>query len=125
MRAVELRGVGKRAYGVWLDDRLGGYVDFDPDLDDGIEADDVNVSYCVHPWARGRSVAVEAVALVCDVLRRERIGSRVAIRVDPENLASVRVAEKAGFRLVRTFTSGTDMHTDGTPVTLSLYVLDL
>lgn len=112
-------------YGVWVDDRLGGYVDFDPDLDDGLEADEVNVSYCVHPWARGRGVAEEAVRLVCDVLRRDRIGSRAAIRADPENAASVRVAEKAGFRFAGTFVSGTDRHPDGTPATLSLHLLDL
>jgi len=118
-------GIGKRGYGVWVDDRLGGYVDFDPDLDDGLEADEVNVSYCVHPWARGRGVAEEAVRLVCDVLRRDRIGSRAAIRADPENAASVRVAEKAGFRFAGTFVSGTDRHPDGTPATLSLHLLDL
>ncbi len=118
-------GVGKRGYGVWVDGRLGGYVDFDPDLRDGIRRDDVNISYCVHPWARGRGVAVDAVRLVCAVLRSDEIGSRVAIRADPENAASRRVAEKAGFRHVRDFVSGTDRHPDGTPVTLSLFLLDL
>ena len=90
-------GIGKRGFGVWVDGRLGGYVDFDPYLDDGRSPDEVNLSYCVHPWARGRGVAVEAVRLTCDVLRRDRIGSRAAIRVGPDNAASIRVAEKAGF----------------------------
>ena len=118
-------GIGKRGYGVWVDGRLGGYVDFDPDLDDGLEADEVNLSYCVHPWARGRGVAGEAVGLVSAVLRRDGIGRRAAIRSDPDNPASERVAEKAGFRFVREFVSGTDRHPDGSPATLRLYVLDL
>ena len=63
--------------------------------------------------------------MICDVLRTNQIGTRAAIRVDPENTASVRVAEKGGFRYVRDFASTTDTHADGTPATLSLYVLDL
>ena len=118
-------GVGKRGWGVWVDGRLGGYVDVDPDLEDGLLPEDVNISYCVHPWARGRGVAGEAVELACDVLRREDIGTRAAIRADPDNAASIRVAEKAGFRFVEQFVSATDTHADGTPATLSLYVLDL
>ena len=116
---------GKRGYGVWTSGRLCGYVDFDPDLEDGIGPDDVNLSYCVHPWARGRGVAVEAVRLVCDLLRAEGIGSRGAIRVDPGNVSSVRVAEKAGFRYVHDFVSDGDTQADGTPRTFALYLLDL
>lgn len=118
-------GRGKRGFGVWLDGRLAGYVDFDPDNDDGLEPDDINLSYSVHPWARGRGVAVDAVRATCDVLRRNDIGARAAIRVEPENTASVRVAERCGFRYVRDFPSTTDRHDDGSPVTMSLYLLDL
>lgn len=116
---------GKRGFGVWLDGRLAGYVDFDPDNADGLEPGDVNISYGVHPWARGRGVAVEAVNLICEHIRQAGVGHRAAIRVEPENTASVRVAEKSGFRFVHSFTSTTDTHTDGAPVTFSLYVLDL
>jgi hypothetical protein len=49
----------------------------DPDNDDGLEPEDVNISYAVHPWA------------------------------------------------VRDFPSTTDTRADGSPATLSLYVLDL
>jgi RimJ/RimL family protein N-acetyltransferase len=118
-------GTGKRGLGVWACGRLCGYIDYDPDTSDGIEAEDVNISYAVHPWARGQGVAVETVRLVCDVIRTKQIGTRVAIRVEPANKASVRVAEKSGFRYVRDFTSATDTHADGTPMTMSLYVLDL
>ncbi|MFF1817318.1 GNAT family N-acetyltransferase [Kribbella sp. NPDC058245] len=118
-------GVGKRGFGVWMDGRLCGYVDYTPDLDDGIEPDDVALAYAVHPWARGQGVAVEAVRLICDVLRAEGIGTRAAIRVEPENVGSVRVAQKAGFRYVRDYPSNRDTHPDGTPTTFSLYLLDL
>jgi RimJ/RimL family protein N-acetyltransferase len=118
-------GVGKRALGMWLSGRMCDYIDFNPDLDDGLEPDEVKVSYAVHPWARGRGVAVEAVGLVCDVLRRDGIGSRAAILVEPENTRSVRVAQKAGFSYVRDFPSNQNTHPDGSPITLSLYLLDL
>jgi len=118
-------GVGKRGLGVWMDGRLCGYVDYDPDNADGIGSRDVSISYAVHPWARGQGVAPEAVRMVCEVMRKDQIGTRVAIRVEPENSASVRVAEKSGFRYVRDFPSTTDTHADGTPTTLSLYLLDL
>jgi RimJ/RimL family protein N-acetyltransferase len=116
---------GKRGFGVWLDGHLAGYVDCDPDVGDGLEAGVVNVSYAVHPWARGRGVAVEAVRLICAFVGANQIGKRAAIRVEPENEASVRVALKCGFSYVRDFVSTTDTHDDGTPVTLSLYLLDL
>jgi RimJ/RimL family protein N-acetyltransferase len=115
-------GQGKRGFGVWLDGRLAGYVDCDPDNGDGLEAGDVSLSYAVHPWARGRGVAVEAVRLVCEFVRMNHIGTRAAIRVDPENKPSVRVAQKCAFTYVHDFASTTDNHKDGTPVTVSLYV---
>lgn len=118
-------GVGRRAFGMWMSGRLCGYIDYNPDLDGGIEPDDVSLSYCVHPWARGKGAAGEAVRMVCDVLRRDGIGSRAAILVEPENTRSVRVAQKAGFVYVRDFLSSRDRQPDGTPKTFSLYVLDL
>lgn len=119
------QGEGKRGFGVWLDGTLAGYVDCDPQVGDGLDVGDVNVSYAVHPWARGRGVAVEAVRLICDVIAEQGIGSAAAIRVHPENRASVRVAEKAGFRFVREFTSSTDTLPDGTPAMLHLFRREL
>lgn len=118
-------GRGKRAFGVWLGDRLAGYVDYDPDLSDGLEPGDVNISYAVHPWARGRGVAAEAVRLLCDELTAQGVGTRAAIRVEPENLASVRVAEKCGFSRLPDFTSATDTNPDGTPARMRRYVCSL
>jgi RimJ/RimL family protein N-acetyltransferase len=116
---------GKRGFGVWLDGQLAGYVDCDPDMTDGLEPADVNLSYAVHPWARGRGVATSAVRLMCDFVRSNAIGTRAAIRVEPANQASIRVAEKCAFRYVRDFVSATDTHHDGTPARLRLYLLDL
>ena len=118
-------GRGARGFGVCLDGRLAGYVEGNPDVRDGLEPGDVNISYAVHPWARGQGVAVEAVRLMCACLQEHRLGTRAAIRVEPGNVASVRVAAKCGFVHVRDFVSGTDKHPDGSPVTLSLYVRDL
>jgi RimJ/RimL family protein N-acetyltransferase len=57
------------------------------------------VGYAVSPAARGRGVASRTVALLTrwgfDVLELERI----ELRIDPANGASVRVAERAGYRL--------------------------
>jgi RimJ/RimL family protein N-acetyltransferase len=121
----EAAGAGKRGYGVWLGDLLAGYVDVDPELGGDLGPGEVNLSYAVHPWARGRGVAVAAVLLICDRLREQAIGQRAVIRVEPENVASVRVAEKAGFHLEREIASATDVHADGSPKTLRVYLLDL
>lgn len=118
-------GQGKRGFGVWVDSRLAGSVEFDPDTSDGIRPEDVNVTYAVHPWARGQGVAVQAVHLLCAYLQRNQIGERAAIRVDPANIASVNLAIKAGFHYVRNFKSDSDRHEDGSAATLALYVLDL
>lgn len=114
-------GRGKRGFGVWLDERLAGYVDGSPDGGDGLDPGDVNISYAVHPWARGRGVAVEAVRLMCAYIGEHRIGTRAVIRVDPANHASVRVAEKSGFLQVGDF-AGEERRPDGTPVAMRRYV---
>ncbi|RNI19513.1 GNAT family N-acetyltransferase [Flexivirga caeni] len=125
LAANAARGEGKRGFGIVVDGRLGGYVDCDPAVDDGLDAGEVNVSYAVHPWARRHGVATRAVTLMCDYLRAEGIGTRAALRIEPENVASLGVADRTGFRFVREFTSATDTHPDGTPVTFRLYLRDL
>lgn len=119
------RGAGKRGFGVWLDGRLAGYVDFDPDLADLPEPGDVNISYAVHPWARRRSLATAAVLLLCDRLSADGVGTRAVIRTEPGNVASVGVAERCGFRLHGEVLSATDRHSDGTPVRYAVYTRPL
>ncbi|NHN57432.1 GNAT family N-acetyltransferase [Calidifontibacter sp. DB0510] len=123
-RDLRKSGGPKRGFGVWLDDRLAGYVDCDPSNTDGLAPEEVHLTYAVHPWARGRGVAVEAVRLISEVVRRECLGERVALRIDPDNAASQRVAQRAGFSHVRDFVSSTDSHPDGTPATLQLWLRD-
>jgi RimJ/RimL family protein N-acetyltransferase len=122
LAANALAGRGVRGFGICLDDRLAGYADCNPDLGDGLDLGDVNISYAVHPWARGRGAAPEAVKLICAFISDNNLGTRAALRIEPENHASVRVAEKTGFVFVREFTSTTDKSPDGTPTTLRLYV---
>ncbi|MEA4945212.1 MAG: GNAT family N-acetyltransferase [Propionicimonas sp.] len=118
-------GRGKRGFGVWRDGRLAGYIDFDPDGGNGLEPGDVNLAYAVHPWARNAGLATAAVLALCDRLRAEGTGRRAMICVEAENTASVRVAEKCGFRRAGSLTSATDTHGDGSPVVLDRYLRDL
>ena len=60
-------------------------------------AGSVEVSYAVAPAARGFGVAAEAVDALAIALLIEYGFERVEVRVAPGNVASRRVAEKAGF----------------------------
>lgn len=119
------RGGGKRGFAVWLDERLAGYIDFDTETDDALAVGAVNIAYAVHPWARRRAVATTAVRLVCDYIADKNIGNRAIIRADPQNIASLRVAERCGFRLITEMTSTTDRHPDGSAAVYAIYALDL
>lgn len=56
------------------------------------------VGYWLRPEARGRGTATEAVRLVSGWAFAELGVGRLSLITDPENLASQRVAERAGFR---------------------------
>ncbi|MCR2784591.1 MULTISPECIES: GNAT family N-acetyltransferase [unclassified Microbacterium] len=118
------RATGKRGFGVWLEGKLAGYIDFDPGADDLPAAGDVNISYAIHPWARQRGVATSAVLLLCDYLAGMNIGKRAIIRAQPLNTASVRVAERSGFRFLAEISSTHDYHPDGSAVIYATYALD-
>lgn len=119
------QGVGKRAFGVWMDGRLAGYVDFDPMLQDLPTVGDVNIAYSVHPWARRQGVATVAVGLICDHIGRQRIGTRAIARIEAENFASIRVVELNGFEFLGEFQSVDDQNDDGSPVVYATYSKDL
>jgi len=127
LAANAAHGVGKRGFGVWLDDELAGYVDFDPDDPDLPEPGDVNIAYAVHPWARRRSMATDAVLLVCAQLRQDGIGKRAIIRTHPLNRASIGVARACGFRPVSAPFSGQDhvSETDDASADYVVFALDL
>lgn len=71
-------------------------MDANPHIFTGFRPGDLNIASAVHPWARGTGVAVAAVELICEFIRKHRLGRRAAIQVEPENTASVQVAQKAG-----------------------------
>ena len=56
------------------------------------------LGYLVAPDARGRELAAAAVRLASDWAFAHLGLARLEILVDPDNAASIRVAEKAGFR---------------------------
>jgi RimJ/RimL family protein N-acetyltransferase len=119
------RGTGKRGFAIWLDNKLAGYIDFDPEMNDLPAAGDVNISYAVHPWARRRAVASTAVLLVCRYIAENDIGDRAIIRADPENTASIAVAERCGFRYIAGIAPMTDGRPGDSPVVYVTYALEL
>ncbi|MBB2894410.1 GNAT family N-acetyltransferase [Flexivirga oryzae] len=125
LAANAVAGQGKRGFGVCLDGRLAGYVECNPDITDGTDPGDVNISYATHPWARRKGVATEAVELMCGYIQEHGIGPRAVLRIEPGNAGSLRVAERAGFGFVREFVSVTDTHPDGSPATMRLFRREL
>ena len=79
-----------------------GFADLRRDLEPPL-GDDPEMGWVLAPWAHGRGLATEAVN-ACLAWAAGRWGPRRAVCIiDPENVASLRVAEKADFReLVRT-----------------------
>jgi RimJ/RimL family protein N-acetyltransferase len=60
--------------------------------------DDEAVGYWIAPGARGRGLATEALRAVVDWIRTAHGVHRLWLATHPDNVASQRVAEKAGFR---------------------------
>jgi RimJ/RimL family protein N-acetyltransferase len=56
-----------------------------------------SIGYWMAPWARGRGVAMRALVLLSRWAIRERGVERLELTTHPDNIASQRVAEKAGF----------------------------
>lgn len=64
-----------------------------------------HIGYAVVPWKQGRGVATRALALMLEIARGRGMGT-VEITTDPDNLASQRVIERNGGRLVERFDKG-------------------
>ena len=86
------RGSSEVTWAVVVDAAVTGAIGTTPQGDDGWE-----VGYWTAADARGRGLMPRALVLVARWLLRERGAARISLRADPENVASCRVAEKAGF----------------------------
>ena len=73
----------------------------DADLDPAPATRQAGLSYGLYPQFRRLGLATRAVRLVCRYLGERGDVDRVLIDVDPANVASSQVAERAGFRFVR------------------------
>lgn len=118
-------GEGKQGFGVWLESRLAGYVDCDPDANFLPASGDVNIAYAVHPWARRRGVATAAVEMICNHISREGIGTRAIARVEAGNIASARVVEASGFQLIDDSSLTIETDKSGSSPIYAIYARDL
>ncbi|GAA1489510.1 GNAT family N-acetyltransferase [Brachybacterium sacelli] len=117
-----LAGSTKRAFTIRVDGECVGSIDHDADPQDGIGPGDVNIAYVLAPWLRGRGITARAVELLCAELSRRGAGERAVIRCEADNLASVRVAEKAGFAYVRDVLGTSEDDERSSPVRHRVYV---
>lgn len=81
-------------YGIYLNGTLIGFVN-----DCGIEDDEIEIGYVVHPEYQGRGYASEAVKAVLGELRETGF-RKVSAGYFAENEASRRVMEKCGMKPV-------------------------
>jgi RimJ/RimL family protein N-acetyltransferase len=73
-----------------------------------LKAGQVNLSYALYPAFRGRGLATRSVGLAMEVAMSRGSVSEFVIQVAPENVESVRVAQRLGFQLDRTETMGSE-----------------
>lgn len=108
-----------RAAHLAVDDLVGGHVVASVSIGALAEQPGNEIGYWVAPWARGHGYAAEAT----DVLARWAFGvgqHRVYLYADVDNLASVRTAERAGFRREGVL-RGSHLDRDGVPKDMSVY----
>ncbi|MFI6604844.1 GNAT family N-acetyltransferase [Nonomuraea sp. NPDC050536] len=107
-----------RAFGIHVDTQaaLVGTIDLRFGLEDLADGQ-VNIAYGLYPKWRGRGLATRAVHLVCQYAAAQGATQGV-IKVEPENAASVAVAQRSGFRYIAQIQGS-----DG--IQLNCYVRDL
>ena len=94
------RGDPRRVIFIILDDNRQpvGQVRFEPqDADGGAE-----IIISIAGDHRGRGVGAEALSVACEAYRPLGLAQRVMAYIKPENAASVRIFEKAGFTKIGT-----------------------
>lgn len=79
-------------YGIYLDDNLIGFIN-----DCGMEDNEIEIGYVIHPDYQGQGYATEAVKVVIDELR-EMGFRKITAGFFAENTASRRVMEKCGMK---------------------------
>ena|SRR5579859_1488837 len=91
------RGGPRRAFGVFncASNRLIGFIEVN--LARIVEPGQVNVSYGVFRQWRRQGVALRAINLMDEYLRTATEARQMVLRIVPENIASLKLAEKAGF----------------------------
>ena len=90
-------GGPRRSFGVFdcASNRLAGFIEVN--LARLVEPGQVNISYGVFPQWRRRGVALRAINLMGEYLRTATEARQMVLRIVPENTASLKLAEKAGF----------------------------
>ena len=86
------RGPSEITWALETDGTVGGSIGATPQGDDVWE-----VGYWTRAEMRGRGLMPRALGLVARWLLETQGAQRIYLRADPENVASCRVAEKAGF----------------------------
>ncbi len=92
-----LRNYARDGFGLWIIETGDG--DFVGDCGltwQPIDGESLEVGYHVLPRHQGKGFATEAARAATDFVRRRGGVDHVIAIIDPENTASVRVAEKAG-----------------------------
>jgi RimJ/RimL family protein N-acetyltransferase len=103
-----LRYVGHWAvmgYGFWVLEEKGtgrfagevGFADFHRDIEPSVEGSP-EIGWVLPPWAQGRGLATEAVRGALEWGSTHLPSQRTVCLIGPENAASIRVAEKSGYR---------------------------
>jgi RimJ/RimL family protein N-acetyltransferase len=92
-----------RAFGVFDCGTLRLIGSVEANLAHHVEPGQVNVSYGIFLGWRGKGVALRALQLISAYLRASTDVREIVLRVAPENVASVRVAEKAAHRFLGVF----------------------
>ncbi len=108
----------RRAFGIFdcTTGSLAGSVEANLSLAP-LDSGQVNVSYGVFARWRGKGIALRALRLICEYLKTSTDACQIVLRIAPANGASIRVAEKAGFKFI-----GLSQETDRP---MSVFVLDL
>ena len=85
---------------IWADSELVGSISVERNSDEQRNVGSIGYMILTPFWAQG--IGTEAVRQICGIVFQELAFDRIIGQVFPENVASVRVLEKNGFRLEET-----------------------